>query len=166
MFSVGILTISDKGWHGERQDLSGEAIRETLNPLGVRVVSYDIVPDEKDVIAGKLREWADGAGIDLIVTTGGTGLSPRDVTPEATLSVVERLAPGFGEVMRAQSLKEAPTAMLSRALAGIRKNTLIINLPGSPRAVRQCLEAILPALPHAIETLRGEAEECGADSTE
>jgi len=166
MFSVGILTISDKGWRGERQDLSGEAIRETLNPLGVRVVSYDIVPDEKDVISGKLREWADGTGIDLIVTTGGTGLSPRDVTPEATLSVVERLAPGFGEVMRAQSLKETPTAILSRALAGIRKNTLIINLPGSPRAVRQCLEAILPALPHAIETLRGEAEECGANSTE
>ena len=166
MFSVGILTISNKGWRGERQDLSGEAIRETLNPLGVRVVSYDIVPDEKDVIAGKLREWADGTGIDLIVTTGGTGLSPRDVTPEATLSVVERLAPGFGEVMRAQSLKETPTAILSRALAGIRKNTLIINLPGSPRAVRQCLEAILPALPHAIETLRGEAEECGANSTE
>ena len=166
MFNVGILTISDRGWRGERQDQSGEAIRESLSPLGVRVVSYDIVPDERDVIAGRLREWADGAGIDLIVTTGGTGLSPRDVTPEATLSVVDRLAPGFGEVMRAQSLKETPTAMLSRAVAGIRKKTLIINLPGSPRAVRQCLEAILPALPHAIETLRGEAEECGAESTE
>ena len=166
MFSVGILTISDKGSRHEREDLSGEAIRETLKSLGINVVSQEIVPDEKDVIAAKLKEWADNSRVDLIVTTGGTGLAPRDVTPEATLSVIEKLAPGFGEVMRAHTIKEVPTAMLSRAMAGIRNRSLIINLPGSPRAVRQCLNSILPALPHAIETLRGEAEECGTEITE
>jgi len=161
MFTLGILTVSDRGSRGEREDESGKAIRELLAPLNARAVKYDIVPDEREVISGRLRQWADEEGIDLIVTTGGTGLSPRDVTPEATLDVVERIALGFVEAMRAESLKKTPRAMLSRAVAGIRGRSLIINLPGSPRGVRECLEVILPALPHAIEVLRGEAAECG-----
>ena len=161
MFTVGILTISDKGWSGERQDRSGEGIREILSTMDVRVVNYDIVPDEKEFIAQKLIQWADDDALDVILTTGGTGLSPRDVTPEATLSVVDRAVPGFAEAMRAESLKKTPMAMLSRGVVGIRGGCLIINLPGSPKAVRECLEAILPALPHAVETLKGQAGECG-----
>jgi len=160
MFTVGILTVSDKGWRGEREDKSGEAIKEMLSPLDARLARYDIVPDERDVIASRLIQWVDEEGIDLIVTTGGTGLSPRDVTPEATLSVVERIAPGLAEAMRMESVKKTPTAILSRGVAGIRGSSLIINLPGSPRAVRECLEVILPVLPHAIEVLKGEADEC------
>ena len=117
------------------------------------------MPDEKQAISDKLAEWAD-EGLDIVLTSGGTGLSPRDVTPEATLAVLDRIAPGFTEVMRAESFKKTPHGMLSRAVAGTRKNTLIINLPGSPKAVAECLEAVSPALPHAIETLRGEATEC------
>jgi len=161
MFTMGILTVSDKGSRGEREDESGRAIKETLASLDANLVKYDVVPDEREVISGKLIEWVDEEGIDLILTTGGTGLTPRDVTPEATLAVVDRLAPGFVEAMRAESLKVTPTAMLSRAVCGIRGRSLIINLPGSPKAVRECLGVILPALPHAIETLRGEAGECG-----
>ena len=159
MFTVGILTISDRSHRGERRDESGPAIRECLASLNVQVVKYEVVPDDKDMIANTLRQWADGNGIDLILTTGGTGLAPRDVTPEATLAVVERMAPGFAEAIRAASLSLTPHAMLSRAVGGIRKRSLIINLPGSPRAVREGLEVILPALPHAIETLRGESRE-------
>jgi molybdenum cofactor synthesis domain-containing protein len=162
MFTLGILTISDKGSRGEREDESGPAVKEVLAPLDARLVKYEVVPDEREVISARLREWAD-EGIDLIITTGGTGLSRRDVTPEATLAVVERLVPGFAEAMRAQSLKQTPRAMLSRAVCGIRRGSLIINLPGSPRAVRECLGAILPALPHAIEVLRGEIEECAEE---
>ena len=161
MFTLGILTISDRGSRGEREDESGKAIRELLAALDARPIKYDIVPDEHEVISERLVEWADEEGIDLIITTGGTGLSPRDVTPEATLAVVERVAPGFTEAMRAASLKKTPRAMLSRAVCGIRGGSLIINLPGSPRAVRECLEVILPALPHAMEVLRGESGECG-----
>jgi len=162
MFNVGILTISDKGSRHEREDLSSQAIKKALSPLKVNIAEQDIVPDEKHLIAQRLTAWSDAGGIDLIVTTGGTGLAPRDVTPEATLSVIDKEVPGFGEAMRAHSLTKVSTAMLSRALAGIRKRSLIINLPGSPKAVAECLDAILPALPHAIETLRGEVEECGA----
>ncbi len=160
MFTVGILTVSDKGSQGKREDKSGEAIREIFTQKEARVVDYAIVPDERELIKKKLVEWADGGKVDLVVTTGGTGLSPRDVTPEATLDVIDRIAPGFAEVMRAESLKKTPHAMLSRAVAGTRKKTLIINLPGSPKAVQECLDAIMPALPHAIETLSGEASEC------
>jgi molybdopterin adenylyltransferase len=160
MINVGILTVSDRGARGERQDESGQVIRNSLASLGVQIKEYAIVPDERKIISAKLKEWADEAQLDLIVTTGGTGLSPRDFTPEATLAVIDRLAPGFTEVMRAESLKKTPLAMLSRAIAGIRKSTLIINLPGSPKAVEECLEAILPALPHAIEVLQGKAAEC------
>ena len=155
MFTVGILTISDKGSKGERQDRSGEVIRETLSKMDVRIVNYDIVPDEKAFIAQKLIKWADDDGIDVIITTGGTGLSPRDVTPEATLSVVDRVVPGLAETMRAESLKKTPMAMLSRAVAGARGSCLIINLPGNPKAVRECLEPVMPALSHAVETLKG-----------
>jgi len=160
MFTVGILTVSDKGSQGKREDKSGEAIREIFTKINARVAEYAIVPDERELIKKKLIDWADGGKVDLVVTTGGTGLSPRDVTPEATLEMLERIAPGFAEVMRAESLKKTPNAMLSRAVAGTRKKTLIVNLPGSPKAVKECLDAIMPALPHAIETLRGEAAEC------
>ena len=161
MLTVGILTISDKGWSGERQDKSGEAIREILSKIDVRIVNYDLVPDEKELIAQRLIKWADEDKVDVIITTGGTGLSPRDVTPDATLSVIDKVVPGFAEAMRAESLKKTPMAMLSRAVAGARGSCLIINLPGSPKAVRECLEPILPVLPHAVETLKGQASECG-----
>jgi len=163
MLTAGILTISDRGSRGEREDESGKAIKRLLAPLDARLVKYDIVPDEKEIISQKLIQWADEEGIELIVTTGGTGLSPRDVTPEATLAVVERMVPGFAEVMRAESMKKTPMAMLSRGVVGIRGGSLIINLPGSPRAVQECLEVILPALPHAMEVLKGEAVECGRE---
>jgi len=161
MFTVGILTISDKGSRGERQDKSGEAIREILPSIDARIVNYDIVPDEKEIIVEKLVKWVDEDNLDVLITTGGTGLTPRDVTPEATLAVVDRMVPGFAEAMRAESLKKTPLAMLSRAVAGTRGKCLIINLPGSPKAVRECLEVVLPALSHAVETLKGQAGECG-----
>jgi molybdenum cofactor synthesis domain-containing protein len=165
MFTVGILTISDKGSRGERQDKSGEVIREILSSVDAHIVNYDIVPDEKSLIIEKLVKWADEDDLDVIITTGGTGLTPRDVTPEATLAVVDRIVPGFAEAMRVESLKKTPMAMLSRAIAGTRGKCLIINLPGSPKAVRECLEVVLPALPHAVETLKGQAGECGASET-
>jgi molybdopterin adenylyltransferase len=159
MFSVGILTISDKRSQGLHHDKSGEAIRERLSQLGSNIVEYDIVPDEQEVIAGKLAEWADKGGVDIILTTGGTGLSRRDVTPEATLSVIDKIVPGLAEAMRAKSLEKTPMAVLSRATAGVRGECLIINLPGSPKAVRECLEVVLPALPHAVEIIKGEVTE-------
>jgi molybdenum cofactor synthesis domain-containing protein len=162
MFTAGILTISDKGSRGERHDKSGEAIREILSHIDVRIVNYDIIPDEKELIVQKLVNWADEGNLDVVITTGGTGLTPRDVTPEATLAVVDRIVPGFAEAMRAESFKKTPHAMLSRAVVGTRGQCLIINLPGSPKAVRECLAVILPALPHAVETLKGRAGECGA----
>jgi len=163
MFTVGILTVSDKGSRGEREDLSGAVIRELVSRVGGEIRQYDIVPDEKEIIAKRLKEWADVLRLDLILTTGGTGLTPRDVTPEATREVIERPAPGFSEAMRQEGLKKTPLSMLSRGISGVRARTLIINLPGSPRGVRESLEVILPALPHAIETLRGEAAECARD---
>lgn len=157
---VAILTASDKGSRGEREDLSAQVIREMLAPLGAEIVAYDIVPDEKEQLAAKMVEYADEKRVDLILTTGGTGLAPRDVTPEATKEVIDREIPGIAEAMRAAGLKHTPHAMLSRAVAGSRGKTLIINLPGSPRAVRENLEVILPALPHAVETLQGRGGEC------
>jgi len=159
MFSVGILTISDKGSQGLRHDESGEVIRESLSQLGSNIIKYAIVPDEYEVIADKLAEWADKGGVDVILTTGGTGLSQRDVTPEATLSVIEKSVPGFAEAMRAKSLEKTPMAVLSRAVAGVRGDCLIINLPGSSKAVQECLEVVLPALPHAVEIIKGEVTE-------
>jgi molybdopterin adenylyltransferase len=161
VFTVGVLTISDKGARGDRQDRSGAVIREILPSIDARIVNYDVVPDEKELIMTKLVKWADVDNLDVVITTGGTGLTPRDVTPEATLAVVDRIVPGFAEAMRAESLKKTPHAMLSRAVAGTRGKCLVINLPGSPKAVRECLEVILPALPHAVETLKGQSDECG-----
>lgn len=159
MFSVGVLTISDKGSLGQRQDLSGPVIRERLTAAGNDVKKYEIVPDDKETIARTLAGWADGGEVDVIFTTGGTGLAARDVTPEATLAVVDREVPGFGEAMRMKSLEKTPTAVLSRATAGTRGKCLIINLPGSPKAVSECLDIVLSAVPHAVEIIRGEVTE-------
>jgi len=158
---LAILTVSDKGSIGQRTDTSGPALREMLAPLGAEVSAYEIVPDERPLIAEKLKYYADTLCCDLVLTTGGTGFSPRDVTPEATLDVLDRLAPGISEAIRAKSMQITPKAMLSRAVAGIRKKTLIINLPGSEKGARESLEAVLPALVHGIEILRGEGGECG-----
>ena len=157
---IGILTVSDKGARGEREDRSGPAIREMMEAAGAEVVGTRIVPDEPELIKAALVEWSE-AGLDLILTTGGTGFSPRDRTPEATRAVIEREAPGLGEAMRHAGMQRTPTAMLSRAVAGIRGATLIVNLPGSERSVRESLEAIMDALPHGIEVLKGEAGDCG-----
>jgi molybdopterin adenylyltransferase len=155
MFTISILTISDKGARGQRYDESGQTIRDIFSEMESDIVHYEVVPDELDVIRRKLIEWADGGETDVIITTGGTGLAERDVTPEATLAVVERVVPGFAEAMRSRSLDKTPMAVLSRATAGIRGRSLIINLPGSPKAVRECLEVVLPAIPHAVDIIKG-----------
>ena len=160
MFSTGILTISDKGSRGEREDLSGLEIHQIIASLPARVEAYEVVPDEEEVIAQKLIDFADRKRLDLILTTGGTGLSPRDVTPEATRKVLEKEIPGIAEAMRAEGVKITPLAMLSRAVAGVRGCSLIINLPGSPRAVRENLTVILPVLKHAIEKAQGDPTDC------
>ncbi|MBR3457576.1 MAG: molybdenum cofactor biosynthesis protein [Selenomonadaceae bacterium] len=157
---AAIITASDKGSRGEREDKSGDRAEAMLKEAGYEVVHRTIVPDEKTELVQKMKEFAD-EGIALVVTTGGTGFSVRDVTPEATLEVCERLAPGIPEAMRALSMKVTPRAMLSRAVAGIRKRTLIVNLPGSAKAVKECLGFVLPELRHGIDILRGEAGECG-----
>jgi molybdopterin adenylyltransferase len=161
--NVGILTLSDKGARGERQDTSGAAIGELLAPLGASIRRVEILPDDLESIAETLSAWSDSGELDLIVTTGGTGLAPRDVTPEATLRVVDRLAPGLAELMRAEGLRHTPMAALSRAVVGMRGRTLIINLPGSEKGVRENLSVLLPLLPHAVETQRGAAEDHIAD---
>jgi len=156
MIRIGILTVSDRGYRGEYEDRSGPAIRNlAVKRLHAVVDREALVPDERAMIATTLTEWCDGDGLDLVLTTGGTGFAPRDVTPEATRDVIERDAPGLAEAMRAASLRVTPHAMLSRAIAGIRGRTLIINLPGSPKAASENLEAILPVLPHAVELLTG-----------
>jgi molybdopterin adenylyltransferase len=157
---VGILTVSDKGARGEREDRSGPAVREMIETAGGEVARTKIVPDERDDIRAVLIAWSD-EGLELILTTGGTGFSPRDWTPEATKSVIEREAPGLPEAMRRAGAEKTPTAMLSRAAAGIRGSTLIVNLPGSEKAARESLAAILPALPHGVDILKGAAAECG-----
>jgi molybdopterin adenylyltransferase len=159
MITVAVLTLSDKGSKGERDDTSGLFIQEMLNGIDARVQHYDVLPDEKDLIKDKLIKYAED--VDLILTTGGTGLSPRDVTPEATLEVIEREIPGIAEAMRLEGLKTTSRAMLSRSVAGVRGESLIINLPGSPKAVREGLSAILDVIPHAIEKIKGDPSECG-----
>lgn len=155
MINFGILTISDKGSRGERYDGSGAVIQDRVAILGGRVVRYDIVPDEVDIIRHRLIEWADVGDVDIILTTGGTGLGPRDVTPEATTPILDKLLPGIGEAMRIETFGKTPSSILSRAVAGVRKKCLIINLPGSPNGVRECLEAVVPALVHAVEMITG-----------
>ncbi|MDD2309277.1 MAG: MogA/MoaB family molybdenum cofactor biosynthesis protein [Desulfuromonadaceae bacterium] len=158
---AAILTLSDKGSRGERVDKSGPALAAWLAERGVQTVVSRIIADEFEQIVAVLTEWADTDAADLILTTGGTGVSPRDVTPEATLQVVERAIPGLGELMRLRSLEKTPMASLSRATAGIRKQTLIINLPGSPRGALENLEAVWPTIGHAVEKIRGGQEDCG-----
>lgn len=160
MIRAGIITASDKGSAGQREDESGKVIAELLKNINAEVADYVIVPDERNIISENLRRMSDQLGIDLILTTGGTGFSPRDITPEATLDVIDRQVPGIAEAMRAGTMSITPRAMLSRAVAGIRNKTLIINLPGSPKAVRENLAVVLPVLPHAIEILTGRAGEC------
>lgn len=156
-----ILTVSDKGYQGTRIDQSGPALAEALKPYA-SIRQVEIVPDEAHLISERLSQLADTEGVDIIFTTGGTGLAPRDVTPEATLAVVERLVPGIPEAMRQASLEITQRAMLSRAVAGVRGRTLIINLPGSPKAALECLQVFLPAMQHAVETLRGDVYECAS----
>jgi molybdopterin adenylyltransferase len=161
MFRVGILTVSDKGHAGEREDTAGPELGRLLDPACFEVAASAIVPDEQEAIVAQLVEWADGQGLDLVLTTGGTGLTPRDITPEATLAVAERLVPGIPEAMRAAGLGKTPHAMLSRGVAATRGSTLIINLPGSPKGARESLEAVAKALPHALEKLKDSPAECG-----
>ena len=156
MIKVSILIISDRSYRGERSDASGPALREVVEALGWQVVRQDILPDDLLAIRDMLIAWADKGTIDILLTTGGTGFSPRDVTPEATQSAVERQAPGLAEAMRTAGLKVTPHAMLSRATAGIRGRTIIVNLPGSPKGAVENLKVILPVLPHAVELLREE----------
>ena len=157
MIKVAIITVSDRSAHGERKDLSGDTIREMLEEIEAEVVWYKIVPDELEVIKLTLKEAIEKWEADLVLTTGGTGLAVRDVTPEATREVVEKIVPGISEAMRLESFKKTPRAVLSRAIAGTRGRSLIINLPGSPRGVRESLAVILEALPHGIAILKGEA---------
>lgn len=163
MIRVGILTVSDRSARGERADLSGPALAEAVvaGLAGAEVVATAITPDERTTIAAQLMRWADEDALDLILTTGGTGFAPRDLTPEATRSVIERETPGLAEAMRADSLRVTPHAMLSRAAAGIRGRSLIVNLPGSPKGAVENLATILPVLPHALELLR---EDPGAEA--
>lgn len=158
MITVAILTLSDKGSKGKRKDESGPLIEKIIKKIGGKVVYYTVLPDEKNLIKKKLLFLCNT--VDLILTTGGTGLSPRDVTPEATLEVIRREIPGIAEAIRQKGLRKTPYAMLSRAVAGIRGKTLIINLPGSPAGAKESLEVILPALPHAVEKIKGSQKEC------
>jgi molybdopterin adenylyltransferase len=152
--AAGVITVSDRSYRGEREDASGPVIIELLKSIGADIKDFQIVPDEKDMIADAMKSLADDLGVDLIVSTGGTGLSSRDVTPEATLEIIDKRVPGMEEAMRTESMKITPHAMLSRAVVGIRRRALIINLPGSPKAVRENLSVVLPAIPHAVEIIR------------
>jgi len=160
--TAAIITVSDRGSRGERRDSSGPEIQALLEREGFEVLHYGLVPDEKDLIAEKIKEFTDDKKADLVLTTGGTGVSPRDVTPDATRDVIDREVPGLAEYMRLKSAALTPHAVISRAVAGIRKNSLIINLPGSPKGARENLAFILPALRHAIEKIKGDPSECAS----
>ena len=154
MIRFGLLTLSDRSSRGDREDSSGPALARLIQAEGWSVTKQQILPDEESAIRAVLTEWSDGGGLDVILTTGGTGFSLRDVTPEATKAVIQREAPGLTEVMRAESLKKTPHAMLSRAIAGLRGRTLIVNLPGSPKGAGENLQLILPVLSHAVQLLQ------------
>jgi len=161
MIKVAIITISDKGARGQREDISKKTIEKILEKLETDVIWYSIVPDEMSSIKSALIEAIEVHQADLVLTTGGTGFSRRDITPEATRAVIEKIVPGISEIIRIESFKKTPHAILSRAIAGIRGKSLIINLPGSPKGVQESLAVILKALPHGIDILKGEADECG-----
>lgn len=164
LFRCGVLTLSDKGARGEREDTSGPELQEMLRAAGFAVSKYSIVADEQQLIEESLIEWADVLQLDLIVTTGGTGVSPRDCTPEATRNVIDREVPGLAEAMRLASLVATPQAVWSRGMAGIRGTCLIINVPGSKKAARENLAAVLPALAHGLEKIKGSQKDCAAGS--
>lgn len=161
MYRVGIITASDKGSKGERVDESGPKIKKIVSSFGYKVVYYKVLPDDKDMISSEMKQLCDENIVDLILTTGGTGFSKRDNTPEATLEIAEKLVPGVSEAIRSYSMQFTPKAMLSRGVSVIRKKTLIINMPGSPKAVKESMECIMPALNHGIDILKGSANECG-----
>lgn len=163
LFKVGILTASDKGYVGQRDDKSGKVIEDIMVKNDYEIIYYKILPDERELISKELIKMCDDLSLDLILTTGGTGFSQRDWTPEATLDVIHRQTPGISEAMRHHSLSITPKGMLSRGVSGIRNTTLIINLPGSPKAVKENLEYILPALKHGLEILKGTASECASN---
>ncbi|OHB32784.1 MAG: molybdenum cofactor biosynthesis protein [Desulfuromonadaceae bacterium GWC2_58_13] len=158
-FTIGVLTLSDKGAKGTRQDESGRILQEMVAHLG-EVVRYQVIPDDVELIVSTLVDWVDNEKIDLILTTGGTGLTARDVTPEATARVLDYQIPGMAEAMRMASLAKTPHAMLSRALAGVRRQSMIINLPGSPKGARENLEVVMPALEHGLAKLKGDPSDC------
>lgn len=158
MITVAVLTLSDKGSKGEREDVSGPVIADMLKSIDAEIKYSEILPDEKELIKNKLIDYS--TRVDLILTTGGTGLSPRDVTPDATLEIIDREIPGIAEVMRAEGMKKTQRSMLSRAVAGVRGQTLIINLPGSPKAVKENLDVILDVIPHAVEKIKGDTSDC------
>lgn len=155
MIKTAILTISDSCAQGARADASGQTIKEMLADGGFELIETAIVPDDRQTIVGALRHFSDDRGVDLVLTTGGTGLGPRDVTPEATADVCERMVPGLNELVRSEGFKKTPNAVLSRGVAGVHKSTLIVNLPGSPKGVRESLEIILSLLPHAVKMMHG-----------
>lgn len=161
VYTCAVLTVSDKGSEGKREDTSGARLKEILGENGFEVLAYEIVPDREEVISDRLIDWVDRQKIDLIVTTGGTGVDPKDVTPEATRAVIDREVPGLSEAMRQASLQITPHAALSRGISGIRRQSLIINLPGSAKASRENLAVILPALPHALFKIKGGKGDCG-----
>lgn len=161
-FRAAIITVSDRGSRGEREDRSGPEIAGMVEAMGMEIIDRRIIPDEHGVIRQTLMDLSDRADVDLILTTGGTGVSPRDVTPDATLEVIDKEVPGMAEAMRRQSATVTPHAMISRAVVGIRGRTLIINLPGSPKGAKENLAVLIPALPHAIEKIKGDERDCGS----
>jgi molybdopterin adenylyltransferase len=160
LITAGVITVSDKGSRGERDDISGREVIRVLKEMPATVIEYEVIPDEKEVIKQKLIEYTDGKNLDLVITTGGTGVSPRDLTPDATLEVIEKEIPGMAEVMRRESSAKTPHAMISRAVVGIRGQSLIINLPGSPKGAVENLSFIIPALEHTIDKIKGDETDC------
>ena len=161
MITAGVITVSDKGSRDERDDISGREIIRILKEMPANVTDYEIIPDEKELIKQKLTEYTDRKNLDLVITTGGTGVSPRDLTPDATLEIIEKEIPGMAEAMRRESMAKTPHAMISRAVVGIRSQSLIINLPGSPKGAVENLSVIIPALKHAIDKIKGDETDCG-----